>query len=120
MSLTYRGGTTGCRNSARVTYDPAAEPLDDGDTTIRLDPNAWIIIRVLVESADDLAQARSLQRQFSVRPAADHPHVRTKSAGRAAKIAEAGAAFFTELSVMSQWRVLRHGIQPCHPTHRSY
>ena len=85
--------------SARVTYDPAAEPIDDGDTTIRLGTQtAWIIIRVLVESPDDLPQARSLQRQFSVRPAADHPHVRTKSAGRAAEIAESGAAFFTELS----------------------
>lgn len=85
--------------TARVTYDPAVEPLDDGDTTIRLGTQmAWIIIRVLVESPDDLPQARSLQRQFSVRPAPDHPHTRTIPAGRAAEIAEAGAAFFTELS----------------------
>ena len=44
--------------SARVTFDPTAEPLDDGETTIRLGTRtAWIIIRVLVESPDDLAQA---------------------------------------------------------------
>jgi hypothetical protein len=85
--------------SARVTYDSAAEPLDDESTTIRLGTQtAWIIIRVLVESADDLPRVRSLQRQFSIRPASGHPQIRTKSAGHAAKIADAGAAFFTELS----------------------
>ena len=107
--------------SARVTYDPAAEPIDDGDTTIRLGTQtAWIIIRVLVESPDDLPQARSLQRQFSVRPAADHPHVRTKSAGRAAEIAESGAAFLRSSAAMSQRHLLRRGTQPCHPPHRTY
>jgi hypothetical protein len=85
--------------SARVTFDPKSEPMDDGDTTIRLGTRtAWIIIRVLVESPEDLAQARALQRQFSVRPAPDHPHIRMESAGRAANIAESGASFFTELS----------------------
>ena len=84
--------------SARVTFDPKAEPLDDGETTIRLGTRtAWIIIRVLVESQDDLAQARELQKKFSVRPAPGHPQIRTESAGRAAKIAESGAPFFKEL-----------------------
>jgi hypothetical protein len=32
-----------------------------------------------------------------VQPAPDHPHIRLESAGRAAKIAESGAPFFTEL-----------------------
>ena len=85
--------------SARVTFDPKAEPRDDGETTIRLGTRtAWIIIRVLVESPDDLVQARALQQQFRVRPAPDHPHIRMEPAGRAAKIAESGAPFFTELS----------------------
>ncbi|MDC3251126.1 DUF1254 domain-containing protein [Luminiphilus sp.] len=85
--------------SSRVTFDPKAEPLDDGETTIRLGTRtAWIIIRVLVESPDDLVQARALQQQFRVRPAPDHPHIRMEPAGRAAKIAESGAPFFTELS----------------------
>ena len=84
--------------SARVTFDRTAEPLGDGETTIRLGTRTvWIIIRVLVESPDDLAQARALQRQFRVQPAPDHPHIRLESAGRAAKIAESGASFFTEL-----------------------
>lgn len=99
--------------SARVTFDPTAEPLDDGETTIRLGTRtAWIIIRVLVESPDDLAQARVLQRQFRVRPAADHPHIRTESAGRAAKIAESGAPFFTELGGY----VAHSPPAPWHPT----
>jgi hypothetical protein len=84
--------------SARVTFDRTAEPQGDGETTIRLGTRTvWIIIRVLVESPDDLAQARALQRQFRVQPAPDHPHIRLESAGRAAKIAESGALFFTEL-----------------------
>ena len=84
--------------SARVTFDRTAEPQGDGETTIRLGTRTvWIIIRVLVESPDDLAQARALQRQFRVQPAPDHPHIRLESAGRAAKIAESGASFFTEL-----------------------
>jgi hypothetical protein len=84
--------------SARVTFDRTAEPQGDGETTIRLGTRTvWIIIRVLVESPDDLAQARALQRQFRVQPAPDHPHIRLESAGRAAKIAESGAPFFTEL-----------------------
>ena len=60
-------------------------------------PTAWVIIRVLVESPEDIDSARALQRAITVEAPAGHPKARTERAGRATTIAQAGADFFSEL-----------------------
>lgn len=89
-------GVTGTR--VRVTLDPSTPPANDSSTVVTVGtPTAWVIIRVLVESPEDLHTARSLQRAISVEAPASHPKVRTERGGRATTIAQSGADFFTEL-----------------------
>ncbi|MFT5211491.1 MAG: hypothetical protein ACI9CE_003230 [Flavobacterium sp.] len=87
------GGTT-----VRVTFDATTPPAnDDSDVVTIGTPTAWVIIRILVESPEDIEIARSLQRAISVSPPTSHPNERTERAGRPAAIAKSGAAFYTEL-----------------------
>ena len=89
-------GTQGTR--VRVTYDPSTPPPNDNSVSVPIaTPTAWVIIRVLVETQDDLPAARSLQRSVTVQQPAAHPHELTERAGRPTSIARAGAAYFTEL-----------------------
>ena len=84
--------------SVRVTFDPAKEPKDDGRKTLRVGTaQVWVIVRVLVESREDLDVARGLQNAIGVTPPEAHPHVLTERAGRAVDIGKAGADFFAEL-----------------------
>ena len=89
-------GVEGTR--VRVTFDPATPPSnDDSDVLTIGTPTAWVIIRVLVESPEDLDTARSLQRAISVDAPSSHPHERTERAGRATAIAKSGAEYYSEL-----------------------
>ena len=89
-------GTEG--TEVRVTLDPGKPPTNDGSEVVTIGtPTAWVIIRVLVESPEDLAAARRLQRSIEVIAPEAHPHERTERAGRATAIAASGAAFFEEL-----------------------
>ena len=93
-------GTDGVQ--VRVTFDAGPnqknEPEDLGATTVKVGtPTAWVIVRVLVESADDLHIARELQHAITVEAPAAHPHTKTERGGRATEIAQAGAAFVEEL-----------------------
>ena len=82
----------------RVTYDPTTPPRNDNSSVVTVGtPTAWVIIRVLVESLEDIDTARALQRAITVEAPAGHPRVRTERAGRATTIAQAGADFFSEL-----------------------
>ena len=82
----------------RVTYDPTTPPRNDNSSVVTVGtPTAWVIIRVLVESLEDIDTARALQRAVTVEAPAGHPRVRTERAGRATTIAQAGADFFSEL-----------------------
>lgn len=82
----------------RVTYDPTTPPRNDNSSVVTVGtPTAWVIIRVLVESLEDIDTARALQRAITVEAPAGHPKVRTERAGRATTIAQAGADFFSEL-----------------------
>lgn len=82
----------------RVTYDPKTPPSNDHSKVLTVGtPTAWVITRVLVESPQDIATARALQRAITVTAPHSHPTTRTKRAQRATDIAKAGAAFFTEL-----------------------
>ena len=82
----------------RVTYDPKTPPSNDHSKVLTVGtPTAWVIIRVLVESSEDIAAARALQRAIRVTTPDSHPTARTERSGRATDIAKAGAAFFTEL-----------------------
>jgi hypothetical protein len=82
----------------RVIYDPSTPtPNDDSKVIPVATPTAWVIIRVLVETPDDLANARELQHAFTVRPPAGHTNERTIRAGRATAIAAAGADFYAEV-----------------------
>ncbi len=84
--------------SVHVTLDPATPPKNEDNTVVTVGtPTAWVILRVLVESPDDLDKARSLQRAIEVQAPASHPRERTERAGRATAIAKSGAAFFSEL-----------------------
>ncbi|MFT5561923.1 MAG: hypothetical protein ACJAYE_002427 [Candidatus Azotimanducaceae bacterium] len=87
------GGT-----QVRVTFDPTTPPAnDDSDVVTIGTPTAWVIIRVLVESPEDIDTARSLQRAICVTAPISHPNERTERAGRATAIGKAGADFYTEL-----------------------
>ena len=58
-------GTQG--TEVRVTLDPSQPPANDDSAVITVGtPTAWVIIRVLVESPEDLAAARRLQRRIEV------------------------------------------------------
>ncbi|MGK0223891.1 MAG: hypothetical protein ACI9ON_003138, partial [Limisphaerales bacterium] len=82
----------------RVTLDPTSPPKnDDGDIVTVGTPTAWVIIRVLVESPEDIDTARTLQRAISVKASSTQPNERTERAGRATAIAKSGADFYTEL-----------------------
>jgi len=89
-------GVDGTR--VRVTLDPMTPPANDDSDVVTLGtPTAWVILRMLVESPDDIDTARSLQRAIRVSAPSSHPHERTNRAGRATAIAQAGAEFYTEL-----------------------
>ena len=60
-------------------------------------PTAWVIIRVLVESEDDLEAARNIQRAICVTASALQPKTLTERAGRANQIAQSGPAIFEEI-----------------------
>ena len=82
----------------RVTWDPTKPPRNDDSKVVTVGtPTAWVIIRVLVESPEDIDSARALQRAITVEAPAGHPKARTERAGRATSIAQAGADFFSEL-----------------------
>lgn len=84
--------------SVRVTFDPTTPPANDDSSVVTIGtPTAWVIIRVLVESPEDINTARSLQRAISVTAPSSHPNERTERAGRATAIGKAGADFYTEL-----------------------
>ena len=89
-------GVDGVR--VRVTYDPTTPPGNDNSLVATVGtPTAWVIIRVLVESPEDIETARGLQRAITVHAPSGHPNERTERAGRATTIAKAGAEFFNEL-----------------------
>lgn len=82
----------------RVTLDPTAPPKNDDSHVVTIGtPTAWVIIRVLVESPEDIDRARALQRAICVTAPASHPNKRTERAGRATTIAKSGAEFYSEL-----------------------
>lgn len=87
-------------NGARVavTYDPTTAPVDDGGDLVSIGtPTAWVIIRVLVDSDEDMAEARTIQRAITVKEPEKHPHQLTERAGRPTAIAKTGIELFTEL-----------------------
>ena len=87
------GGT-----SVSVTFDPEAPPSNDDSTRVTIGtPTAWVILRVLVESPEDIELARQLQRSIQVTAPASHPHTLTEPAGLATTISAAGADYFREL-----------------------
>ena len=89
-------GTQG--TEVRVTLDPSQPPANDDSAVVTIGtPTAWVIIRVLVESPEDLAAARRLQRRIEVIAPEAHPRARTERVGRATEIAQSGAAVFEEL-----------------------
>jgi len=61
-------------------------------------PTAWVIVRVLVESPEDLSTAQSLQRSVRVTAPLKHPQVLTERSGRPTALREAGVGFFRELA----------------------
>ena len=84
--------------SVRVTLDPSTPPSNDDSHVVSLGtPTAWVILRVLVESPEDIGVARELQRAINVAAPSIHPNERTERAGRATAIGKAGAEFYTEL-----------------------
>ena len=89
-------GTRGTR--VIVRFDPSVPPLDT-DTALATvgTPTAWVIIRVLVESKDDLEAARKIQRAIRVTANIGHPKILTERAGRANQIARGGSAIFEEI-----------------------
>ena len=49
--------------SVQVTFDPDTPPANDAGNIVTIGtPTAWVIVRVLVESPEDIEKARSLQR----------------------------------------------------------
>jgi len=89
-------GTRGTRVTAR--FDPSAPPIDNASEVVSVStPTAWVIIRVLVESLDDIETARKLQRAITVTAPANHPAAHTERAGRATDIARSGLAIFDEI-----------------------
>ena len=82
----------------RVTLDPSTPPANDDSEVVTIGtPTAWVIIRMLVESPEDITAARELQRAISVTAPSSHPNIRTERAGRATTIAAAGVDFYAEL-----------------------
>lgn len=82
----------------KVTYDPTTPPAnDDSDVVTIGTPTAWVIVRMLVESDEDLEQARSLQRAIEVTAPEGHPQDLTERAGRPTDIHKAGVGFYKEL-----------------------
>ncbi len=87
------GGT-----SVQVTFDPNTPPANDAGNIVTIGtPTAWVIVRVLVESPEDIEKARSLQRSIRVTAPRAHPTERTTRVGRPTTIDKAGAEFFAEL-----------------------
>ena len=81
-----------------VRFDPSTPPLDNDAALVTVGtPTAWVIIRVLVESKDDLEAARKIQRAIRVTANIDHPTILTERAGRANQIAQGGPAIFEEI-----------------------
>jgi len=67
------GGT-----SVQVTFDPDTPPANDAGNIVTIGtPTAWVIVRVLVESPEDIEKARSLQRSIRVTAPPAHPTERT-------------------------------------------
>jgi hypothetical protein len=84
--------------SVRVTLDPTTPPTDDDSAVVSIGtPTAWVIVRVLVESPEDIETARSLQHAITVTAPPAQPNERTERAGRATAIAKSGADFYMEL-----------------------
>lgn len=89
-------GVDGTR--VQVSYDPDRPPRNDDSLSVTIGtPTAWVILRVLVESHEDLETARTLQRAIRVTSPASHPQAHTERAGLATNISEAGADYFNEL-----------------------
>lgn len=87
------GGAT-----VRVTLDPTSEPSRTGGDLLTMGtPTVWVLVRVLVDSPDDLAAARAVQRAITIRTPPDHPIGRTETTGQPNLVHEAGAGFFDEL-----------------------
>lgn len=83
----------------RVTFDPSTPPRNDrfSDVLTIGTPTVWVIIRVLVESPEDIVAARKLQRTIMVETPTQHPRERTVRGERATTIGNSGASFFAEL-----------------------
>ena len=65
-------GVAGTR--VRVTLDPTTPPANDDSNVVTIaTPTAWVIIRVLVESPEDIGTARALQRSIEVTAPNNHP-----------------------------------------------
>jgi len=89
-------GVAGTR--VRVTFDPMTPPANDDSHVVTIGtPTAWVIMRVLVESPEDIAKARSLQHGITVTAPSSHPNERTERVGRATAIGKTGADFYSEL-----------------------
>ena len=89
-------GTGGTRVTVR--FDPNTAPLDSDTQVVTVGtPTAWVIIRVLVESEDDLEAARNIQRAIRVTASALQPQTLTERAGKANQIAQSGPAIFEEI-----------------------
>ena len=89
-------GTRGTRVTVR--FDPNTPPLDSDTPVVTVGtPTAWVIIRVLVESKDDLEAARNIQHAIRVTASTLHPKTLTERAGRANQIAQSGPAIFEEI-----------------------
>lgn len=89
-------GVAGTR--VQVTLDPSKPSRYEHAELVKIGtPTVWVIIRVLVESPEDVSQARRLQQGIQVIAPPAHPKVRTERAGRPTAIAKAGADIFTEI-----------------------
>lgn len=97
----------------RVTFDPTTSPDTATENKVRVGtPTAWVIVRILVESEEDLSTARNLQTSFEVITPELHPQMHTTPGASAPEIGKAGAAFFPEL--MRYMAI--DPAPPCHPT----
>lgn len=82
----------------RVTFDPTTPPPNDDSNVVPVaTPTAWVIVRVLVETPDDLTTARALQHAITVTAPPEHPHERTERVGKPTAIAAAGADIYAEV-----------------------
>lgn len=85
--------------TVRVTLDPSTPPSDGPAKVLTHGtPLAWVIIRVLVESPDDLEAARAIQSRFDVRLAGARPLAQTEKAGSPQAIHKLGHEFVDELA----------------------